>query len=65
MIPLGNSTVNNIIVLNADLGTDSLGRIGDGNDMAVTITASIPEPQSIALLSFGAFLILSRRRRRV
>ena len=32
-------------------GTDSLGRTGDGNDLAVTV---VPEPQSFALLALGA-----------
>ena len=63
MIPLDNSIVNNNIVLNADLGTDSLGRIGDGNDLAVTI-AAVPEPQSFALLGLDALLLLSRWRKR-
>lgn len=63
MIPLDNSIADHNIVLNADFGTDSLGRIGHGNDLAGAV-AGLPEPGSIALLGFGAFLILSRRRRR-
>jgi autotransporter-associated beta strand protein len=38
-------------------GTDSIGRIGDGNDIAITI---VPSPASVALLS----LLAIRRRRR-
>ncbi len=62
MLSLDNSIFNNNIVFDADLGAESLGQIGHGNDMAVA--ANVPEPGSIALLGFGAFLILSRRRRR-
>ena len=42
-------------------GTDSLGRTGDGNDLAVHV---VPEPQSWALLAFGALSFLAFRRRR-
>jgi autotransporter-associated beta strand protein len=42
-------------------GTDSLGRIGDGNDLAIHL---IPEPQSIALLLLGSLAVLGLRRRR-
>ena len=43
----------------AFVGTDSLGRIGNGNDLAVNI---VPEPQSWALLAFGALSFLAFRR---
>ncbi len=39
-------------------GVDALGRVGNGNDVAVTLTAvAVPEPASIALcmLGFGSF----------
>jgi len=42
-------------------GPDSLGRIGTGNDLAVRI---VPEPQSWALLAFGALSFLAFRFRR-
>ncbi len=44
-------------------GTDSLGRTGTGNDLAVEI---VPEPQSYALLAVGAvlFVLIPRLRRR-
>src|SRR4051794_28010579 len=39
-----------IAILNyAFTGTDALGRIGDGNDLAVTL--QVPEPGTIVLLS--------------
>jgi autotransporter-associated beta strand protein len=40
------------------VGTDALGRIGDGNDIAVTVQA-VPEPQTYALLLCGAGLVLT------
>ncbi len=44
-------------------GTDSLGRVGTGNDLAVNI---VPEPQTYALLVLGGVLlvVLPRIRRR-
>jgi fibronectin-binding autotransporter adhesin len=42
-------------------GVDLLGRIGDGNDIAVTVT---PEPASLVLLCMAAAACLVRRRRR-
>jgi hypothetical protein len=46
-------------------GTDSLGRVGDGNDLAVTITgtAALPEPASFALLGGAGVLALRRKAR--
>ncbi|MGH8095283.1 MAG: beta strand repeat-containing protein, partial [Chthoniobacterales bacterium] len=44
-------------------GTDSLGRVGTDNDLAVTI--AVPEPQSYVLLGLGAFALLFRGRRRI
>lgn len=43
------------------LGTDSLGRIGNGNDIAITLT---PEPISLVLFGAVASAQLFRRRRR-
>jgi fibronectin-binding autotransporter adhesin len=42
-------------------GTDALGRIGSGNDVAITI-ALIPEPTTIAAAA-GAFVLALKRRR--
>lgn len=42
-------------------GTDSIGRTGTGNDIAVTITA-VPEPGTLALLPLAGLLPLGRRR---
>lgn len=42
-------------------GVDSLGRVGDGNDIALVL--SIPEPTSAALLLAGLPLLSLRRRR--
>jgi hypothetical protein len=42
-------------------GTDMLGRIGDGNDIAVTL---LPEPTTVLLLGVIAAGQLARRRRR-
>jgi autotransporter-associated beta strand protein len=44
-------------------GVDSFGKVGDGNDLAVTITA-VPEPSSYALLLSGSLLMLWLQRRR-
>jgi len=44
-------------------GTDALGRTGDGNDLAVTITP-VPEPQSYALLVLGTAILFYVSRRR-
>ncbi|MBV8501351.1 MAG: PEP-CTERM sorting domain-containing protein [Paucibacter sp.] len=43
-------------------GTDSFGQVGDGNDLAVTITA-VPEPATYATLGAGLLLVAMRRRR--
>jgi autotransporter-associated beta strand protein len=43
----------------AFLGTDSLGRIGTGNDIAVSV---VPEPVSLGLLALAAPLLGRRRR---
>jgi hypothetical protein len=40
-------------------GTDSLGRVGTGNDIAVTV---VPEPASLGLLALALPLIARRRR---
>ncbi len=40
-------------------GTDSLGRIGNGNDIAVTL---VPEPGMLSLLGLGAVAMLRRRK---
>ena len=50
-------------------GTDALGRVGDGNDLAVTVAqapAPVPEPMSLGLLCAGLLgvLRLTRRQRR-
>ena len=44
-------------------GTDSLGRVGDGNDIALTITA-VPEPSTVMLLSVGLVTVLITLRQR-
>jgi autotransporter-associated beta strand protein len=45
-------------------GTDALGRVGDGNDIAVKISAvMIPEPSNLALLCVGLPALLRRMRR--
>jgi len=44
-------------------GTDSLGRVGDGNDLAVTITA-VPEPSQYAMFGVGLVLLSWLRSRR-
>jgi autotransporter-associated beta strand protein len=46
-------------------GTDALGRIGDGNDLAVTLTAAVPEPSTYALFGAGLLLVSWLRRRHV
>ncbi|HXA10429.1 MAG TPA: PEP-CTERM sorting domain-containing protein, partial [Chthoniobacterales bacterium] len=58
-LPAGYSATVNY----AFSGTDSLGRTGDGNDLALQL---VPEPQSFALLAVGAALSLCvfRLRRR-
>jgi autotransporter-associated beta strand protein len=43
-------------------GIDALGRIGTGNDVAVTLTV-VPEPASLTLLAGGAALLRRRRSR--
>jgi autotransporter-associated beta strand protein len=42
-------------------GVDSLGRVGDGNDIAVTI---VPEPSSMLLALAGGMLAVRRRSRK-
>lgn len=42
-------------------GTDSFGRVGNGNDVAITVTA-VPEPVALSALGLGATLLLRRRR---
>lgn len=42
-------------------GVDTLGRVGNGNDIAVTIT---PEPASLLLLCLSGLALVGRRRRR-
>lgn len=42
------------------LGTDTMGRIGDGNDIAVVLT---PEPTAIGLLALAMLGVVRRRRR--
>ncbi len=42
-------------------GTDALGRVGDGNDLAVTV---VPEPATYALIALGAPLLAFIRRKR-
>lgn len=46
-------------------GMDALGRVGDGNDLAVTLTAAVPEPSTYALFGVGLMLMTWLRRRRV
>ena len=43
-------------------GTDALGRIGDGNDLAVTLVAALPEPGT-AIFGLALFAVLGVRRR--
>jgi fibronectin-binding autotransporter adhesin len=43
-------------------GVDALGRIGDGNDIAVTLSA-VPEPSTLALLPLVLLVMLHRSRR--
>jgi autotransporter-associated beta strand protein len=50
------------IVNTAFTGTDALGRIGDGNDVAVTISAAVPEPISLGVMAISGLLTLRRRR---
>jgi autotransporter-associated beta strand protein len=45
-------------------GIDALGRVGTGNDIAITLSA-IPEPSSMLLVGCGIVGLLSRRRRAV
>ena len=45
-------------------GTDALGRVGDGNDLAVTLTAAVPEPSTYAMFGMGLLLLTWLRRRR-
>jgi hypothetical protein len=42
-------------------GTDTLGRVGNGNDIAVTI---VPEPATAGLAGLVGFGMLARRRAR-
>jgi autotransporter-associated beta strand protein len=49
------------IVNTAYTGTDNLGRIGDGNDIAVEV--SVPEPAALSGLLMGGLALLGRRRR--
>ncbi|MGH7180094.1 MAG: PEP-CTERM sorting domain-containing protein, partial [Tepidisphaeraceae bacterium] len=42
-------------------GTDSLGRVGDGNDVAVTL---IPEPGTFGVMLAAAGVAMARRRRK-
>jgi hypothetical protein len=42
-------------------GIDALGRTGDGNDIAITITA-VPEPSMFALAALGAATLYLIRR---
>jgi hypothetical protein len=42
-------------------GTDSVGRVGDGNDVAITV---VPEPSTAAALVLAGGLLAMRRRRR-
>ena len=43
-------------------GTDSLGRVGTGNDVAITI--AMPEPSTFGLIFVGGTLLLLRLRQR-
>jgi fibronectin-binding autotransporter adhesin len=49
------------VIDTAYTGTDNLGRIGDGNDIAVTV--SVPEPATFGGLLLGGLGLLGRRRR--
>jgi fibronectin-binding autotransporter adhesin len=49
------------VIDTAYTGTDNLGRIGDGNDIAVTV--SVPEPAAFGGLMMGGLALLGRRRR--
>lgn len=62
-VPAGYLAVANT----AFLGIDALGRVGDGNDIAVTISTLVPEPASLTLLAVIAvtFALAAFRRRRV
>jgi hypothetical protein len=45
--------------------TDALGRLGDGNDIAVTLSAiAVPEPNGIVLFSIASIAVARRARRR-
>jgi autotransporter-associated beta strand protein/T5SS/PEP-CTERM-associated repeat protein len=46
----------------AYIGTDALGRAGDGNDIAITISA-VPEPSSLVLVAIGLSATAATRSR--
>jgi autotransporter-associated beta strand protein len=56
----GLSTDYSATINYAFSGTDSVGRIGDGNDIAVNV---VPEPSAFALAMTGGLLAMKRRRR--
>ena len=43
-------------------GADALGRIGDGNDIAVTVNQIVPEPSTWTMLGLGLPALLGLRR---
>ncbi len=45
-------------------GIDATGRVGNGNDIAITLTSAVPEPGAIGLFLATTTLLTTRRHRR-